>query len=56
MKKIEYCDCENCSSVYTDDDEWGHWDVCCTCNKPIEGTYVYYNHYDGEDHEEGWDL
>lgn len=47
----DYCKCENPSSVYTDDDDWGHWDVCSDCGKPIEDSYQYYNHYDGEDHD-----
>ena len=47
----DYCQCEHSSSVYTDDDEWGHWDVCSDCKKPIEDSYQQYNHYDGEDHD-----
>ena len=34
------------------DDEWGYWYVCCTCGRRIEGEYHYYNHYDGEDHDD----
>ncbi|MBE7019386.1 MAG: hypothetical protein E7413_05880 [Ruminococcaceae bacterium] len=46
----EYCTCNDCSSVYIDDDEWGVWDVCKKCGKIVEDSYKAYNHYDGEDH------
>jgi hypothetical protein len=46
----EYCTCNKRSSIYGDSDDWGCWDVCVNCNKPIEGSYTYFNHYDGEDH------
>lgn len=32
--------------------EWGWWDVCCKCGKEIEDSFHYYNHFDGEDHDE----
>lgn len=34
------------------EDEWGYWDVCCDCDKPLEDGFHYYNHYDGEDHDD----
>jgi len=47
---MEFCRCKDIKSIYTDIDDWGQWYVCNKCNKPIEGTYKYFNHYDGEDH------
>lgn len=50
-KNIEYCTCDNCSSVSIEsDDEWGFWEVCNKCRKRVEDSYQAYNHYDGEDH------
>lgn len=50
----EYCQCKRITSITTEDDGegFGYWDVCCTCGKHIEDGYHYYNHYDGEDHED----
>lgn len=53
MEKMKYCNCKNSSSITTGfEDDWGYWDVCCDCGKPLEGGYHDYNHYDGEDHDE----
>jgi len=51
---MQYCKCEKIKSVHTDTDEWGQWDVCDVCNKTIEFSYQYFNHYDGEDHVDEW--
>lgn len=32
--------------------EFGYWLVCEKCGKPVEDSFEYYNHYDGEDHYE----
>lgn len=48
--KQEFCECEHSSSLYNEHDDWGNWDVCSDCKKPIEDTYQYFNHSDGEDH------
>lgn len=45
-----YCQCANSSSVGSDMDDFGCWSVCVDCNMPVEDTYQYFNHYDGEDH------
>ncbi|WP_205447899.1 hypothetical protein [Clostridium botulinum] len=48
-----FCTCsrsEGITSGYEDD--WGFWDVCVSCGKKIEDGYHYYNHYDGEDHDD----
>lgn len=45
---MKYCKCEKIKSVHTDTDEWWQWDVCDVCNKTIEFSYQYFNHYGGE--------
>lgn len=51
-KEIEYCQCTHRSAITAVDGEWGYWDVCCDCGKPLEDGFHYYNHYDGEDHDD----
>ena len=49
----EYCTCGSERSVTTDcENESGYWYVCCNCGKKIEDGFHYYNHYDGEDHDD----
>lgn len=48
----DYCSCKECFPTFTDNDEWGEWEVCTKCGKKIEGTYKEYNHYDGDDYIE----
>lgn len=50
--KEGWCECEKRSSVYTEHGDFGCWDRCSDCGKVIEGSFMYYNHYDGEDHLE----
>lgn len=51
----DYCTCKQCSSVTSRAEEFGYRDVCCDCGKPLEDGFHYYNHYDGEDHDDiGW--
>lgn len=52
IEKIGYCKCKSTTSVTSEIEEWGYWDVCCKCGKPIEDGFHYYNHYDGEDHDD----
>jgi len=52
LKKDDYCKCTKRSSVTSYEEEFGYWDICCSCHKPIEDGFHYYNHYDGEDHDE----
>ena len=53
-KENEYCQCNVPSSIYSDTEssDFGYWDVCGNCNKKIEDGFHYYNHYDGEDHDD----
>ena len=50
----EYCVCLKLHSVTSDiaSSEFGYWDTCCVCGKHLEDGFHYYNHYDGEDHDD----
>lgn len=54
IKESEYCSCERDAGIYsnTDIDEFGYWDMCSKCNKKIEDGFHYYNHFDGQDHDD----
>lgn len=56
-RKIEFCKCEKLEKITTGfEDSFGYWDVCCKCGKRLEDGHHYYNHYDGEDHDDNiWD-
>ncbi len=55
LERYVYCNCGLHVSITTGfEDDWGYWDVCTNCGKRIEDGYHFYNHYDGEDHEEFW--
>lgn len=48
----DYCKCKHIKSITTEEEDFGYWDVCCQCGKRIENGFHYYNHYDGEDHDD----
>ena len=48
----DYCKCKHIKSITTEEGDFGYWDVCCQCGKRIEDGFHYYNHYDGEDHDD----
>ena len=50
----DFCKCLGVSTMYSDTEssDFGYWDVCGSCNKKIEDGFHYYNHYDGEDHDD----
>lgn len=50
----DYCECEERTGVYanTELDEFGYWYMCNTCNKKVEDGFHYYNHFEGEDHDD----
>lgn len=52
IDEISYCKCPHPSSVTSESEEYGYWDVCCDCGKPLEDGAHYYNNYDGEDHDD----
>jgi len=49
MDDVNYCKCEKSSSVYTDMDTFGHWDMCSDCNKVIEDSYKYFDEPEDRD-------
>lgn len=51
-EEMDFCKCENITEITSQLDEFGYWDVCCNCGKPVEDGFHYYNHYDGEDHDD----
>jgi hypothetical protein len=46
MEQNEFCKCDEIKSVHSESDDFGHWDVCNECNKPIEDSYEYDNQSD----------
>ncbi len=50
----EFCSCKKLRSITSDTEssEFGYWDTCCICGKHLEDGFHYYNHYDGEDHDD----
>lgn len=50
----EYCECGVVASMYADTEssDFGYWDLCSKCNKKIRDSFHYYDHYDGEDHDD----
>ena len=49
MYNHDYCKCENPTSVYSENDDWGYWYVCSDCNKVIEDTYTYFSEDQSDD-------
>lgn len=45
-----FCQCNGSHGVHSEIDNYGYWLVCDACNKSIEDSYEYFNHFDGEDH------
>lgn len=54
IKENDYCTCKAHSSIYADTSlsDFGYWDMCSDCNKRIKDGFHYYDHYDGEDHDD----
>ena len=52
LEKDDYCSCGQRSVITSREDEFGYWDICCNCKKPIEYGFHYYNYHDGEDHDD----
>ena len=52
LTKEDYCLCTKRTSVTSYEEDFGYWVICCDCHKPIEDGFHYYNHYDGEDHDD----
>ncbi len=52
LRKEDYCDCKKRRGISSYEDEFGYWDICSDCKRPIEYGFHYYNHNDGEDHDD----
>lgn len=39
----EYCTCEDVKGVYSTVGEFGYWDMCSGCSKPLEDGFHYYD-------------
>ena len=50
----EFCKCKTRRAITSDTEsnDFGYWDTCCICGKHLEDGFHYYNHYDGEDHDD----
>lgn len=50
----KYCACKTLKSITSDTEsnDFGYWDTCCVFGKHLEDGFHYYNHYDGEDHDD----
>ena len=50
----EFCACKTRGAITADtkSSDFGYWDTCCVCGKHLEDGFHYYNHYDGEDHDD----
>mgnify|MGYP002562591201 FL=1 len=52
IEKTGYCKCKQRQSITIETKEFGYWYICTACGKPLEDGFHYYNHYDGEDHDD----
>ena len=52
IEETGYCKCKGIQSITSEIEDFGYWDVCCKCRKPLEDGFHYYNHFDGEDHDD----
>lgn len=52
LSKNDYCRCKKTKAITSVMEDFGYWDVCCECGKPLEGGFHYFDHYDGEDHDD----
>jgi len=52
-ESIDYCTC-GANSIYadTESNSFGYFYRCSVCGKRIDDELHYYNHYDGEDHDD----
>ena len=39
----KFCKCKDKSNVSTQNDMWGYWLICNSCEKKIEDSFVYYS-------------
>ena len=46
MENIKYCKWENSSSISAETSDFGYWNICGDCGKPIEDGFHYYDQDD----------
>lgn len=42
-KEDNFCECKNCTSVYTINGEFGYWLCCSNCDRKLEDEFHYYD-------------
>lgn len=47
-----YCKCKHIKLIPMEEGDFCYWDVCYQCGKHIKNGFHYYNHCDGEDHDD----
>lgn len=47
----DFCRCEDITSVHIEEDGFGYWHVCDTCNKRLEDGFHEYDETSIEYHE-----
>ncbi len=45
-KNVEYCTCGNEDGVYCRTNDWGRWEMCVKCDRPVEDSFYYHNELD----------
>ncbi|MGG3641335.1 hypothetical protein ABES38_08130 [Bacillus gobiensis] len=43
MEDREYCTCKDVKVVHSKEGEFGYWDMCSKCDKPLEDGFHYYD-------------
>lgn len=46
----DFCNCKHCVTITSELETLGYWDVCCTCNKPLEYGFHYYTEEDCDEY------
>lgn len=40
INDADFCKCTHCSAITSQIEEFGYWDVCCDCGKPLEDVFT----------------
>lgn len=43
VENIDYCQCEHIKGIHTVNGEFGYWELCSECDKPIEDGFHYFD-------------
>lgn len=49
--KGDFCKCKTVTAISAESSDFGYYDLCESCGKPLEDGFHYFNHSDGEDYE-----